>query len=473
MKKSLPDLPWGISAGLLWIAGILMLMRMLIYILIQFPSPDGDDILFSSVALYACKEGAFVTPLFPIDPTGAARYVWHGIGHPWLISILNIRCSNFGQFFALILIMTTTLLFAFVGTRKSMGLRGSLFFSVTVFALQAKVGFRPETTVILLVVLAENFKPRNLLLWLLFFTLIAWVQPTSFIIYAIYSLLTIRQSALRAPTTAIFNSISAVFLINIAICFTYPFPMRDLIRGIWLNSGTYNIYLSESANNWFYGYVRLDSLPLFGLIFMIVYIVEVVRNPLLILISPILWFFGFRINHYYNLVPIFIVLIRANFSNKIEVATPVLKGMVLAVSLFGLAHRNIRDIVSYANYGSTLEEAEQEFAKADWGDNQICEVPGFFTIFLPSSFFRLDKIGVPAACDEKQHLKRIYIVSPKRQNLYGDCSPWSKKVNNIGLGSVFRVDTGYSFAVCKEIKWTLLKNSLDRDVSNPLVLAAC
>ena len=394
-----------------------------------------------------------MSPLFPIDPTGAARYVWHGIGHPWLISILNIGCSNFGQFFALILIMTTTLLFAFVGTRKLMGLQGSLFFSVTVFALQAKLGFRPETTVILLVIAAENFKPRTLFLWLLFFTLIAWVQPTSFIIYATYSILTIRQPALRAPPAAIFSSISAVFLINIAICFTYPFPMRDLIRGIWLNSGGYSINLSESPNYWFYGYIRLDSFPLFGFIFMMVFVVEVFRNPLLIFISPLLWFFGFRLsNHYYNLVPIFIVLIRANFSNKVEVITPVLKGMVLAVSLFGLAHRNIRDIVSYANYGSTLEEAEQEFAKGDWGDNQICEVPGFFTIFLPSSFFRLDKIGVPAACDEKAYLKRIYIVSSKRQKLYSDCLPLSKKLNSVPLGSVLRADTGYSFAVCKEIK---------------------
>jgi hypothetical protein len=100
-----------LAIGLALVA-VLALARLLLYLGLQLPAPVGDGVLFASVAQYHCGTGRFETPIFPLDPTGAYRYIWHGIGWPWLLSLLNPTCTIEGSFLALSLVMVGTAAFS-------------------------------------------------------------------------------------------------------------------------------------------------------------------------------------------------------------------------------------------------------------------------------------------------------------------------------------------------------------------------
>ncbi|WP_288252806.1 hypothetical protein, partial [uncultured Hydrogenophaga sp.] len=95
-------LSWGAPLALVLILALaLVSMRLWLFLALQLPAPVGDGVLFASVAQYHCGTGRFETPIFPLDPTGAYRYIWHGIGWPWLLSLLNPTCSIEGSFLSL------------------------------------------------------------------------------------------------------------------------------------------------------------------------------------------------------------------------------------------------------------------------------------------------------------------------------------------------------------------------------------
>ena len=72
------------------------------------PAPVGDGILFLASAHNLCSSGFLGTSLFPSDPAGLNRYVWHGFLSPWLYGKLNTTCSVFG-YYALWLALTVAM----------------------------------------------------------------------------------------------------------------------------------------------------------------------------------------------------------------------------------------------------------------------------------------------------------------------------------------------------------------------------
>jgi hypothetical protein len=250
-----------LGVGVAVLAGIALLavFRLGLYGFWQLPAPQGDGVLFASVAQYHCSNGQFGTPIFPLDPSGSYRYVWHGIGWPWLLSLLNPQCSISGGFMALTLVMLSTLGlvgWGFGGRHRV----GAFLLAVVVLALQAKLGFRPETLAIMLVLLAHALRSRADP-WIAagVLSLLAWVQPTVAVLAAAHAVLTLQGPEWRRLARGLPLGLPALVVMHALIVLAYPFPIADLMQGLGLQGRQ---FAQRDDGSLFVYFVRSDLFPL-------------------------------------------------------------------------------------------------------------------------------------------------------------------------------------------------------------------
>jgi hypothetical protein len=426
----------------------------------------GDRILFASVASYHCKEGSFATPVFPIDPSGHSRYIWHAIGQPALLSFFNYNCTNFGNYFALTLIVVFTFFVSCLFARKVAGFAGSAIFALIVFALQAKLAFRPETTAILVSLCAEHYRQRGVAaVWVQMALLLAWVQPTVFIIYGVYILCENSNRQWRGLREGYVSWLPVAILVNGVIAYFYPFDFADLIEGLVLN-GRMQLERNDanlaSIGNY---YLRSDFFPLFGLAFFAVYAFRAHRNRRLLLMIPVVWYFGLRVPpSYYNIVPLFVVLVYGLMASEDSfegalvpcqpgsVASMATVGFAGVLGFLGVLQGDLRDVNSFVRYRSTFDRSFELYQAIEKEGAIPCKVPSFFTLFLPSSFFYPSYEAKSKLCDSKvSGHKRvdIFAASGTGGMLPGStCKPWPLDRGANYLSAAFKSDSGYSFFVC-------------------------
>lgn len=441
------------------LAAVLIVPRLLIYGSIQFPAPVGDEILFASVASYHCREGVFATPLFPLDPSGEYRYIWHAIGQPALLSYLNPGCTNAGLFIALSLIVVLTLAIAYFSLARTAGATLSIMFVLAAFALQVKQGFRPETLAIPIVVLGEYCRLKlKHSAWAYCLLLLAWVHPTVFILQMVYSVLTSDKNQWRF-TLAAWRVLVPVSVACLGLFVAaYPFPISELLGGLALQG---QLFAKRTDGDLATYYLRSDFFPLFGVAFGLVYVLQAVRHKALLLMLPLLWFYAVRVPPaYYNVVPLFVamlygLLMRRSESDRaptrLERKTLVgVSGFVGLLAGVGLAQGNVRDIHSYLRHQSTLDKATVAYQKLRSGGAGVCKVPPFFTLFLPSEFFKpsyqAEARECPGTADERQRVDLHAGAAPSHRA--PGCTPWPSQPADSPLGKLFRADSGYSFTAC-------------------------
>lgn len=458
---SLPRRSGWVTLLIVLVAALVIVPRLLLYGSIQFPAPVGDEILFASVASYHCREGVFATPIFPLDASGEYKYIWHAIGQPALLSYLNPGCTNAGMFMALALIGVLTLAFAYFSLARTTGPVWALLFALAAFALQVKQGFRPETLAIPIVMLCEHFRWRlKHPAWVYGLLLLAWVHPTVFILQAVYSVLTSDRKqwlvVLNAWRVWVPVSVAALCLFVVI----YPFRISELLGGLALQG---QLFAERSDGELATYFLRSDFFPLFGLAFGLVYVLQALRHKALWLMMPLLWFYAFRVPPaYYNIVPLFVVLLQGLLlraadpdhtppqrERKVIAFATGLAGLLACV---GLAQGNLRDIHSYLSHRSTLDQASTAYARLQATDVAACKVPPFFTLFLPSSFFKpsyeVEARQCAANAPAQQRVDIFPGTGAAQRQREPACTPWPSQNTGSLLDKVFRTDSGYSFTTC-------------------------
>ena len=129
----------------------LFLSKLSILIFLQYPSPVADSSFFLSVSKFHCTDGIFRTPIFPLEEIGAL-YLWHSIMQPLIISLLSFNCSVQSFYIGLSFLIISTIFLIFLLKIKSREDKFFWIFSMIVFALQAKQGFRNEIISIFIII---------------------------------------------------------------------------------------------------------------------------------------------------------------------------------------------------------------------------------------------------------------------------------------------------------------------------------
>ena len=294
---------WRVGAAAAVLAAVLLL-RFVLGAVFLLPSPVGDSEFFLTSSINLCSAGFFGTTVYPIDPSGQARMIWHGFVSPMLYSTLNVDCSARGYYLVAwglqLLTCASVLLLARARGHSFVPAVGMAFLAL---AAQIAIGFRPEALAVLLIVLAElaiQFR-QYAVLGALAGTL-ACTQPTVAALYAV-SMALLRPELLRQWLPAAGGAIAAVLL----LFWIYPFPATDLLTGILLQAKKLAGRADGSLISY---YLLLPSLPAWGLLLLGTAALAARQRPMLLLIAPLAWYFGPRVPPvFYNLIPLCILLV--------------------------------------------------------------------------------------------------------------------------------------------------------------------
>ena len=286
-------------AAICFLLLLIITIRLLIFIFWQFPSADGDEIMFLSISRFQCNEGIFgnTTNLIDINNFGISKYVWHGFLQPMLISFLNYDCSNKGNYYALTIIIIATFLLAYFKPNSKKNKLLSFFFAFACLSLQTKGTFRPELLCILLVILSENLISKRSYFFIIPITALAWTSPVSLIFYCLFVLIYHSDKIYIIFFSKIYRIFFIFLIINIIFIYLYPFKIIDLFHGLIAHQQKISIEKNEM-----FQHVTLWSLyktvffknnffPAFGLLFFISYIYLVQRKKMLLFLIVFLFFF--------------------------------------------------------------------------------------------------------------------------------------------------------------------------------------
>lgn len=446
------------------LATVLVAARLWLGLRLQLPAPVGDGVLFASVAQYHCATGRFETPIFPLDPTGAYRYIWHGIAWPWLLSLLNPTCSIEGSFLALSLVMLATVALAWWALARSQGRLVAAAFALTVFALQAKLAFRPEVLAIALVLVAEAWRARGWLwCWVWPLSLLAWVQPTVLLVAAAHAALTLQRADWRTLWRDALPGLGLALALHGTVAAFYPFPLADLLLGLSLQGQG---FAARNDGGLFTYYLRSDFFPALGLAMLAAFALAAWRRPVLLLMLPLIAYFGLRVPPaFYNLVPLFVALLmgllRDGDSPALTAPTRstaprrhVLAVLALAASLaaLGLVQSVARDGLGAWRQNTPADQALALLHAQQAQGQRVCGVPPWFTLLLPASAFEPAHAVRLRGCPVHGGIDLVADTALARHPRAADCQRGATAALpgwlEGSMGRLFRSSTGYAVAVC-------------------------
>jgi hypothetical protein len=450
-----------LAIGLALVA-VLALARLLLYLGLQLPAPVGDGVLFASVAQYHCGTGRFETPIFPLDPTGAYRYIWHGIGWPWLLSLLNPTCTIEGSFLALSLVMVGTAALTWWAFARTHGRLVAAAFVLVVFALQAKLMFRPEVLAIALVVAAEALRARGRLWsWAWLLSLLAWVQPTVFLIAAAHAALTLDRPGWRALWRDAIPGLGMALALHGAIAALYPFPLADLLLGLSLQGQS---FAARDDGSLFVYYLRSDFFPALGVAMLATFALAAWRRPALLLLLPLVVYFGLRVPPaFYNLVPLFVVLVMglltglprgegAPARTSAHRHAQMVLTLTAALGTLGLAQTVARDGVGAWRQYASPEEALASLQAVQARARPVCGVPPWFTLLLPADAFKPHHRPALRTCPAHGGVDLVTVTALANHARATECRRGAVNALPLWLestaGRLFRSSTGYGLVVC-------------------------
>jgi hypothetical protein len=179
----------------------------------------------------------------------------------------------------------------------------------------------------------------------------------------------------------------------------------------------------------------------------------------LLLLLPLLWFYGFRVPPtYYNLVPLFGAMLLSLWMplpalevTRREQAQRWVLVLCALLASGGLAQSALRDVGSWVQYRSTLDAAMAQRPLALAGGGVPCAVPGWFALTEPADFFQPSHVPTARDCAAAPAQAQRDLVGSgalgRRPDAAG-CTAWPHDTPVPGLRRLFRSDSGYGFAVC-------------------------
>jgi hypothetical protein len=358
-------------------------------IVYHIPAPVGDSILFVSTSANYCHSGFLGTPLFPDDPSGAWRFIWHGFWSPLIYGLFNVSCSV-GAFYvinyavSLCAVVGILILSRFYKVSLTLSMAVALY----TLALISLFQFRPEPIAMLLVIVAEaTFLNRKYFMVGLAAGFLLFTQPMILLMYGCITVVTktVFQKSVLLP---LMLGGAAASAISLAV---YPFPAEDLFWGIVKQAQRLAVRTDGDIFTYF---VQSNFAPLWIAppLIALTAIGKLCGWKVLFLIFAIYWF-GIRIPPtFYNIAavsPLLIImgssLLRMEAARSAVVTTCILTGAV------GIVQLSLRDGMSVAIDGDSIAATEAALMKdlAD-GDMVIRHVPGFYTVLFPDLHFQPD-----------------------------------------------------------------------------------
>ena len=450
---------WGGDSALATLALALLAARVAVFAALPLPAPVGDGVLFASVAQYHCASGVFETPIFPLDPTGAYRYVWHGIAWPGLLSLLNPDCSLQGGFIALAITMGLTALALAWGFGSRHGVWATALLIAVVGALQAKLGFRPETLAMPIALLGHAWRVRGMAwAWVASIGLLAWTQPTACLLAAAHALLTLDAHDQRALWRGAPLGLPAVLAVQGLIVLAYPFPLADLLAGL---SQQGSQFAGRQDGGLLVYFVRSDFFPLLGLAMAGVFALACWRRPALLLLLPLVAYFGLRVPPaWYNLAPLFVVLLASlrdappRAPGPTAARTTALLCALLASA--GLAQSLLRDGVSAWRERPDAAAALGPLRQLQDRGVAVCGVPPWLTLLLPANAFEPAYEPRLKGCPPAGAREAVDLVPMTALHARADadaCRLLPRRADvPAALDRLFRSGSGYGVALCPALR---------------------
>lgn len=323
------------------------------------PVPFGDPVMFLAAAHHYCASGFFGTSLYPIDPGGLDRYVWHGPLSPLLHRYLNPSCSLAGYYLVALGIKASSAWLVWkIGQHNRMAPHVTGAVILVVLAAQGQIGFRPESLAIALMLAAEYALLAQRRGWASgLITALAWTQPTVFGLYFLFIVL-LRPSMMRSLLSPSPIALSvAVSGVMIAV---YPFPLVDLLSGILRQASINAGRVGEPGFLTFYGFSHF--LPGWAIAFLVALICLTLKKPALLALWPFLWWFGPRVPPtHYNLIALLPILSLYALASAHEDVfgrwQKALFFLLIGVALGGLGQLFLRDALTVTHVGNGVREA--------------------------------------------------------------------------------------------------------------------
>lgn len=434
-----------------------LLSKLSILVFLQYPSPVADSSFFLSVSKFHCTDGIFRTPIFPMEEIGAL-YLWHSIMQPLIISLLSYNCSVQSFYIGLSFLIISTIFLIFILKIKSREDKFFWIFSMIVFALQAKQGFRHEVISIFIIILIEYFFLKKKYIFVLPLVFLAWSQPTVFLIETIFIILRLNNNYIKIFLKKIYKIILIITITNIVIGYLYPFNIYDHINFLIKNAQYVNTKIPSDI---FTYYIRSDFFPLFGFAFIILFgFLIYLKKRFLLLCFPI-YYFGLRFPEtYYNLVPLYISLIYyinnilwGELDRKTKPLLNIFRYYLLIVffvATVGLSQGIARDLFSKINYNASPESIQKIYKDLILRNKEVCEVPDFFTLFLNFNAFEKNFRPTKKCNNQKQDIINIYPVNgyDKAKLIGKNCKISHTKKTGSLLNNIFKSDSGYAVYIC-------------------------
>jgi len=430
-------------------------LAFLIEVIYFYPSPGVDSTWFLSLTLNICREDLFIG-LKSIDYTREAiheEWLKHGWLTQYLMAKLNFFCSIGGLYLLNFIIKITTSLTIYKILKNKEN--NKLFLAViilTVFLIQMKLEFRPETFSILLYCLififfkSKNFFIVGSLLALLFFT--------QFIIFCFVGLIGIL---FFYKDVFNFKKVLSLFLGFIVFLFLldiiYPYSTYDYIEGLYSNKGARIgsgvSLIHENFYNWFKDFLEFfvfpSFIPFWGPIFILLLLSLILKNNLLLFSLPFLWFFGPHVpmGSYYlqGLTPLIILLQYEDQKKKILFFNYKKISITIFATFFLVSSSLIfsRSLLTIYQHGNELNNSKK-FINTNL--NKINLLPSF-------GFLIIDNWKLKDSSNKKK-LYDTFSVNGSRN----PCPGRNLKLKDHSLYvlnyKIFNSNSGYGIYICKK-----------------------
>jgi hypothetical protein len=249
--------------------------------------------------------------------------------------------------------------------------------AVFAMAVQTSIGFRPETLAILLVILIElaGESESFITLGALAGTLLC-TQPTVAGIYGASALIMRPELISRSMPVGV-----GVLCMVVALISLYPFPVLDLIGGISLQAHRLLGRNDGSVGDY---YLWLPSLPVWSVLLLVAGALTARTKPLILLLLPVLWFFGPRVPPvYYNLLPtcLFLLIVQISWARP-KIAAG-LAGAALLIGVLGFGFLTFRDLMTIRQYGDTFGATRLRVAQLAAAETRFASLTPFLALTNP------------------------------------------------------------------------------------------
>lgn len=369
------------------LAAVSLLALVSIHVLVSYallPAIKDDSLSFVEPAFNYCRGTGLISHTFPLDATGQDRFIWHGPLTPLLYAALAPGCSvvdfYYVHVFFLFLAVSLLILIFLKKDHGALACWGAASFTT---ALITKLGFRPEILVvnwILFAYLAVQF-PLPVLEGVACAAMF-WTSPVS---CGLYIVIRIANGNLPKLLRTCPEILLGAVIVTVAVLCWYPYPLADLIGGVITQA---KIIAGRSDGDIWTYFVRSDFVPLFGLVFGLVYIMAVSQSYWYLLLAPFIWWFGLRVPPtWYNVTPVIVLIYLNIYSALGQRARNTIAVSLGLCGITGLIQSDMRDAITVAVAPASYARTRSEVSELEIAHRNIVAGPLFLALTNPEITF--------------------------------------------------------------------------------------